>query len=872
MPEKQIILPITGMTCANCSNTIERNLKKLKGMTQVNVNYANEQATCSFDTTLLKEKDIIDKIVSIGYGVPTIKIELAITGMTCANCVRTVERTLLKKTPGIFFSHVNFATETATIEYFPHQITLAEIIATIKRIGYGVIQPATAAYPPKAKEGSLSLWERVRERASLKQITRATELKNQTHKFWIGVVFTLPLFALSMSRDFDLLGNWAYAIWVNWLMLFMTLPVQFYVGWDYYVGSWKSLKNGSANMDVLVAMGTSVAFFYSLAVLLNPALGEHVYFETAAIIITLIKLGKLLEVRAKGQTSSAIKKLMGLQPKTAKVIRNEIETDIPIESVKIGDVILVRPGEKMPVDGKVIAGHSHVDESMLTGESLPIHKQTGDNVIGATLNKQGLLKIEATKIGAETALAQIIRLVQEAQGSKAPIQRLADQVAGIFVPTIIGIATLTMLVWWLGIGTDFTTGMMRMVAVLVIACPCALGLATPTAIMVGMGKGAEQGILFKNSEALEQAHQLKIIVLDKTGTITTGEPTVTDIIVGQETLNEDDILRYAASAERGSEHPLGEAIVQRALEKGLSLAEPQQFEAITGQGIVATVENKSVVLGNQILYQRFCPDISSLQGLPLPAGEIQPHQDIFPPQSPTLDSPFQLQTEKNRLQAEAKTVLWVVIDNQPVGLIAIADTVKASSKQAVAEMHRLGLQVVMLTGDNQATAEAIAKAVGIDSVLSDVLPDEKANEIKKLQQQQLGLVAMVGDGINDAPALAQADVGIAIGTGTDIAMEAADVTLIRGDLRSVSQAIALSKATMRTIKQNIFWAFGYNVLLVPVAMGALYPFQSLPMIIRALHPALAAAAMAFSSVSVVMNSLRLRKVQLTTQNDTNSIS
>ena len=814
MSKKPITLPITGMTCANCSNTIERNLKKLKGMTQVNVNYASEQATCTFDSTLLKEQDIIDKIKSVGYRVPTAICELAITGMTCANCVRTVERTLLKKTPGVVTTNVNFATEKGTIEYFPHKITPTDIVAAIKRVGYGVVQPTTDT------------------QADVELAARAAEVTEQTRKFWIGVAFTLPLFMLSMSRDFGLLGAWAHAGWVNWLMLLMTLPVQFYVGWDYYIGSWKSLKNGTANMDVLVAMGTSVAFFYSLAVLLNPALGEHVYFETAAIIITLIKLGKLLEARAKGQTSAAIKQLMGLQPKTAKVIRNGVESDIAIESVVVGDVIRVRPGEKMPVDGKVIEGQSSVDESMLTGESFPVHKQPGDSVIGATLNKQGLLKMVATKVGAETALAQIIRLVQTAQGSKAPIQRLADHVASVFVPTIIVIATLTLLVWWLGVGTDFTTGMMRMVAVLVIACPCALGLATPTAIMVGTGKGAELGILFKNSEALEQAHKLKVIVLDKTGTVTTGQPTVTDIIVGQQRFNENEILQLAASAERGSEHPLGEAIVQSALDRGLLLHEPQQFEAITGQGILATVEDRRVALGNRL-----------------------------PLETLLLEETDFLQSEMNRLQNETKTVIWVIVDNQPVGLIAIADTVKIGSKEAVAEMHRLGLQVVMLTGDNQATAKAIAKEVGIDRVLAEVLPEGKSHEINKLQNEHQGLVAMVGDGINDAPALAQADVGIAIGTGTDVAMETADVTLMRGDLRAVSQAIALSKATMRTIKQNLFWAFGYNVLLVPVAMGVLYPFQGLPMMIRALHPALAAAAMAFSSVSVVMNSLRLRKWQ-----------
>lgn len=812
MAKKQITLPITGMTCANCSNTVERNLKKLNGIEQVTVNYATEQATVTFDSALLTDKDIINQIEAVGYRVPTAQIELAITGMTCANCVRAVERTLLKKTPGVVAAHVNFATEKGTIEYLRDQITPNELAAAINRAGYQVVQPTTDS-----------------KLEDVEQAARAAEMSQQTRQFWIGVIFTLPLFLLSMSRDLALLGDWAHATYVNWFMLLMALPVQFYVGWDYYVGSWKSLKNGSANMDVLVAMGTSVAFFYSLAVLLNPALGQHVYFETAAVIITLIKLGKLLEARAKGQTSAAIRKLMRLQPKTARVIRDDIETDIAIETVLVGDIIIIRPGEQIPVDSKVIDGQSRVDESMLTGESLPVTKKPGDTVIGATMNQQGLLKVAATQVGAKTALAQIIRLVQQAQGSKAPIQRLADQVASLFVPTIIVIAVLTMLVWWLGVGADFTTGMIRMVAVLVIACPCALGLATPTAIMVGTGRAAEQGILFKNSEALERAYQLKVIVLDKTGTVTTGQSAVTDIIVGQPSLTENDLLRLAASAERGSEHPLGNAIVQSAVQRGLTLTEPQQFEAITGQGIIAMVENKPVALGNQRLLDNRLIETTEF-----------------------------LKSELSRLQAEAKTVIWVIVDNQPVGLIAVADTVKSGSKEAVAEMHRLGLQVIMLTGDNPATAEAIAKAVGIDRVLANVLPDGKANEIKRLQQETAGLVAMVGDGINDAPALAQADVGIAIGTGTDIAMATADVTLMRGDLRAVSQAITLSKATMRTIQQNLFWAFGYNILLVPVAMGVLYPFTALPMIIRALHPALAAGAMAFSSVSVVMNSLRLR--------------
>ena len=826
MTQKQITLPITGMHCANCAVTIERNLKKLPGVAEATVNYANERATIVFDPSVLGEDALIRRIHEVGYGVATARVEVPITGMTCANCAATIERAL-KKVSGVTSAAVNLATERATVEYIPGLTTHADLVAAIKKAGYGVVE----ASPDHLED--------------VEQAAREAEIRDQSRKFWTGFVFSLPLFLLAMARDLGLLAVWGHSPWLNWLMFALAVPVQFYVGWDYYVGGWKALRNGSANMDVLVAMGSSAAFLYSLPVTLaltlgSTALGEHVYFETAAVIITLIKLGKLLEARAKGQTSAAIKKLMGLRAKTARVIRNGMEADIPIEQVAVGDIVIVRPGEKIPVDGIVIEGHSAVDESMLTGESLPVDKKPGDPVIGATLNRQGMLKIEATRVGAETALAQIIRLVQEAQGSKAPIQRLADRVSGVFVPVVIAIAIATLLVWWLLLDAGFTPAMIRMVAVLVIACPCALGLATPTAIMVGTGKGAEHGILFRNSAALERAHSIKVIVLDKTGTITRGEPEVTDIVIADapfalrsEIRNpKSEILWWAASAERGSEHPLGEAIVRAAQARSLSLAEPERFEAIAGQGVVAWVNGNEIAVGNLKLMNARSVHLNGLE------------------------------EEAQRLQAAAKTAMWIAIDGKAVGLIAVADTIKPGSKEAIAEMHRLGLQVVMLTGDNWTTAEAIAREVGIDRVLAEVLPGEKAEAIQKLQAEKIGLVAMVGDGVNDAPALAQADVGIAIGTGTDVAMETADVTLIRGDLRAVPQAIALSRATIRTIQQNLFWAFFYNVLLIPVAAGVLYPFTSLPMMVRALHPVLAALAMAFSSVTVVTNSLRLRRIRL----------
>ncbi|GIK40571.1 MAG: copper-translocating P-type ATPase [Chloroflexota bacterium] len=832
--QKQLTMPVLGMTCANCVATVERSAKKAEGVSDAVVNFGSEKLTVTYDPAVASPQAVVERVEKAGYHVPVATMELPITGMTCANCVNTVERTLNKKVPGIIEATVNFATEKATVKYIPGAVTRADMVAAIERAGYGVVEAGS-------EEALVDAEKEARER----------EIQDQTRKLWIGVIFTLPLFLFSMARDFGLVGHWAHESWVNYLLWLLATPVQFYTGWDYYVGGYKALRNKSANMDVLVALGSSVAYFYSIFIT-TGLLGGHVYFETSAAIITLIKVGKLLEVRAKGKTSEAIKALMGLQAKTARVERNGVEADIPTDQVAAGDVVIVRPGEKIPVDGVVTSGRSAVDESLLTGESLPVDKKAGDAVIGATLNKQGLLKIEATKVGRETALAQIIRLVEEAQGSKAPIQALADKVSAIFVPVVIAIALLTFAAWWLG-GAGFTAALVRMVAVLVIACPCALGLATPTAIVVGMGKGATQGILFKNSAALEKGHALQAIVLDKTGTITKGEPAVTDIIVNSElsTVNgelkihnsqfiiHNYVLQLAASAERGSEHPLGEAVVRAAQEQGLTLSEPAGFEAIAGHGIAAEVDGHKILIGNARLMES---RQIALNGL---GQKVQ------------------------QLQNEAKTAMWVAVDGQASAVIGIADTIKEGSQEAIADLKRQGLQVVMMTGDNQATAQAIAAEVGIDPstssgrdrVLAEVLPGDKAANVAKLQAEGL-VVGMVGDGINDAPALAQADVGIAIGTGADVAMEAAGITLISGDLRGVPRAIRLSRATMRVIKENLFWAFAYNVILIPVAAGALAFFPDLPVYLRELHPIAAAFAMAFSSVTVVGNSLRLRGMKI----------
>jgi P-type Cu+ transporter len=834
MATQQLDIPVTGMTCASCVVRVEKALRKVEGVSEAQVNLSTERAQVRFDTTQVAPERLVQAVEQAGYGVITATLDLPITGMTCASCVARVEKAL-RKTPGVLAATVNLATERATVTYAPGVVDGPALQAAVEAAGYGAILPDTATDAEEAEDAET--------------LARRAELRDKQRKLIVAIAFGLPLFLLSMARDFGLIAPWfigaaatmmaqmpgepmaevmgmvaARDDLLNWLFLALATPVQFYSGRDFYIHAWKALRARTANMDTLIALGSSAAYFYSLWLLLS-GLGGHVYFETAAVIIALILVGKFLEAKAKSQTSAAIKALIGLQPKTARVLRGGNEVDVPLKDVRVGEIVLVRPGEKVPVDGVITSGRSTLDESMLTGESLPVQKQVGDTVIGATLNKAGSFQVRATRVGKDTALAQIVRLVQAAQGSKAPVQKLVDQVSAVFVPIVIGIAALTFVIWWVATG-DLTQALIFAVAVLVIACPCALGLATPTAIMVGTGTGAAHGVLIKNAEALERAGRLHTVIFDKTGTITQGQPVVTDV-VGRST-DTTELLRLAASVERVSEHPLGEAIVRAAQERTLTLAQPAEFTALAGHGVQATVEGKLVQIGS--------PRMMHERGVAL--GELT--------------------AAIERLQQEAKTAVVVVVDGVAEGVLGIADPVKPTSAAAIAALQAQGIAVRMLTGDNRRTAEAIGRQVGLapEQVIAEVLPEMKAAEVQRVQGAGR-VVAMVGDGINDAPALAQADVGIAMGTGTDVAMETADITLLRGDLQSVAQAITLSSRTMGTIRWNLFWAFLYNVIGIPLAAGLFYPLLGWQ-----LSPIFAAAAMAFSSVFVVTNSLRLRGVRL----------
>ena len=812
MTTQTISLPIAGMSCANCAANIDKMLGNLKGVENSSVNFAAEQAVISFHPDTLSVTEITNKIIASGYKVPVVKKEIPVTGMTCANCASNIEKAL-NKLPGVTLASVNFASERVSLKFLTSIVSLDEIISVIRKIGYDVVIAA----------GDM-------EEEDAEEIARNAEIKDQTTKFIVGVVFALPLFALSMSRDFNLIGQWSHAPWMNWLFLFLATPVQFYTGWDYYVGAIKSLRNKSTNMDVLIALGSSVAYFYSLSILLVSGLGGHVYFETSAVIITLIKLGKLLEARTKGKTGGAIKKLIGLVPKTATILENNLEKQVPISAVKTNDIVIIRPGERIPVDGIVIEGNSSVDESMLTGEPLPVDKKVKDIVTGGTVNGQGLLRFKATRVGKDTALAQIIRLVQEAQGSKAPIQALADRISSFFVPTVIILAIVTFFIWW-SVAGEFVPAMIRMVAVLVIACPCALGLATPTAIMAGTGKGAENGILFKRSEALENAAKLKIIVLDKTGTITMGKPAVVDIVPLYPDITKEFVLTYAASLEKGSEHPIGRAIVSHVENMKMKLMESLNFKAQSGFGVEADINGQQFKFGKPKWFSNKGYDLSNTN---------------------KIISSF---------QNKGRTVMLLADEKNVLGLISVSDTVKPESARAIKSLHDEKLKVVMLTGDNIQTANAIAAEVDVDQVVAEVAPEEKAEQIKILQKGN-ELVGMVGDGINDAPALAQADIGMAIGTGTDVAIETGDVILSSGSLEGIPKAIKISRKTLRTIRQNLFLAFVYNAVLIPVAAGILAPFDMFPDFLRQLHPILAALAMAASSISVVTNSLRLYNAKI----------
>ncbi|MEK4220734.1 heavy metal translocating P-type ATPase [Bacillus sp. FSL W8-0116] len=798
MSEQKIVtLKVTGMTCAACSNRIEKVLNKMDGV-EANVNLAMEKATVKYDPAKQSVADIQTRINKLGYGVATEKVTLDIEGMTCAACATRIEKGL-KRMEGVTSAVVNLATNSAVVEYNEGVSSVEDILEKIKKLGY---------------KGQIH--DEEQDQADRRKV----QLKQKQRQLAISIILSLPLlYTMIAHMPFDLGLPLPHLLMNPWFQLLLATPVQFYIGGPFYLGAYRALRNKSANMDVLVALGTSAAYFYSLyeafKTLANPEYMPKLYFETSAVLITLVLVGKYFETLAKGRTTEAISKLLSLQAKEALVIRNGQEVKVPLEEVVIGDTILVKPGEKIPVDGTVIAGVSSVDESMITGESIPVDKKEGDAVIGATLNTNGVLTIRAEKVGKDTALANIIKIVEEAQGSKAPIQRMADVISGIFVPIVVGISVASFMIWYFIVAPgDLPKALEVAIAVLVIACPCALGLATPTSIMVGTGKGAEKGILFKGGEYLEGTHTINAVLLDKTGTVTKGKPEVTDVVEFQ-----NGMLDYAVSAESASEHPLAQAIVEYGKKQAISIKPSEHFSAIPGHGIEAVIEGKHLLVGTRKLMKEHSIDISE-------------HEN-----------------QMADFEKQGKTAMLVAIDHQIAGIIAVADTVKESSKEAIQTLKQMGIEVYMVTGDNQRTAEAIAKQVNVDHVYAEVLPEDKAKIVEELQKQGKR-VAMVGDGINDAPALAKADIGMAIGTGTDVAIETADVTLVGGDLAHIPNAIELSRKTMRNIRQNLFWALFYNSIGIPVAAAGL------------LEPWVAGAAMAFSSVSVVTNALRLKRVKI----------
>ncbi|MGW8439777.1 heavy metal translocating P-type ATPase [Paenibacillus sp. S33] len=810
--DKQTTLHITGMSCAACASRIEKGLNRIDGVAQANVNLALEQASISYDPKQVEIPEFRDKIASLGFGTVSEEANLNVTGMTCAACATRIEKGL-NRMPGVTGATVNLAMETAHVEYAAGSIAVGDLVSKIEQLGYGAI--------PQSAEDNIA-------------DVRSKDIHRKKWKWIVSAVLSFPLL-WAMVAHFSF-TSWIYVpeLFLNpWFQLVLTTPIQFVIGWQFYVGAYKALRNGSSNMDVLVALGTSAAYFYSLYLTLRPSdvmegmagmpvmTMPELYYETSAVLITLILVGKWFEAVAKGRSSEAIKSLMSLQATTARVVRDGQETDIPIEQVRVKDIFIVRPGEKIPVDGVVVDGRSAVDESMLSGESLPVEKEAGSAVTGATLNKNGVLRIQAERVGGDTALSRIIKVVEDAQNSKAPIQRIADQISGIFVPIVVAIAVLAFIVWFfLVTPTDFAGSLEKMIAVLVIACPCALGLATPTSIMAGSGRAAEYGILFKGGEHLEMTRSVNAVVLDKTGTVTNGKPELTDVMVGASGLAENDLLRLLGAAEKSSEHPLAEAIVKGIADRGIDLVAPTDFENIPGYGVKAHVEGKQVLAGTRRLMSR--------EGIAIDDSAEQ---------------------YMNDLENAGKTAMLVAVDGSYAGLVAVADTIKETSREAVARLRAMNIEVIMITGDNERTARAVAAEAGIERVLAEVLPEGKAEEVKRLQEQGM-IVAMVGDGINDAPALATANIGMAMGTGTDVAMEAADITLMRGNLNSIPDAIEMSRRTMTNIRQNLFWALGYNVIGIPIAaLGFLAPW-------------LAGAAMAFSSVSVVLNALRLQRVKL----------